>query len=97
MYALSSLLALGSLALQAVFALPEPTRVKAREAELMERSVASFLATESPIALADMLCNIGSAGTCVPGADSGIVVASPDSTNPDCTKTLSSHLCSSHI
>lgn len=31
-----------------------------------------------------MLCNIGSAGACASGASSGIVVASPDKTNPDC-------------
>jgi glucoamylase len=83
---LTSLLVVASLALQTVLGLPEPSSVvKEREAELLKRSVDSFIATESPIALADLLCNIGSAGTCVPGADSGIVLASPDSTNPDCT------------
>jgi glucoamylase len=83
---LTSLLVVASLALQTVLGLPEPSSVvKEREAELLKRSVDSFIATESPVALADMLCNIGSAGACVPGADSGIVLASPDSTNPDCT------------
>jgi glucoamylase len=84
MYSLSSFLVVGSLALQAVFAFPNPSRVEQREAELLKRSVDSFIATESPIALTDMLCNIGSAGACAAGADSGIVVASPDKTNPDC-------------
>jgi glucoamylase len=88
MYTFSPLLLLGSLAVQAVLAFPDPSRVKAREAAIMKRSVESFLATETPIALADLLCNIGSAGTCVPGTDSGIVVASPDSTNPNCTAAL---------
>ena len=84
MYAFPSLLVWGSLALQAVLAFPDPTRIKQREAELLKRSVDSFIATESPIALNDLLCNIGSAGACASGADSGIVVASPDRTNSDC-------------
>lgn len=84
MYSLSSFLVVGSLALQTAFGFPNPSRVEQREAELLKRSVDSFIATESPIALADMLCNIGSAGACASGASSGIVVASPDKTNPDC-------------
>ncbi|KUJ13234.1 starch-binding glucan 1,4-alpha-glucosidase [Mollisia scopiformis] len=83
MYSFASLAAVGSLAIQAVLSLPDPSRVKEREAEFVKRSVDSFIATESPIALADMLCNIGSAGACASGANSGIVVASPDKTNPD--------------
>lgn len=84
MHSLVSFLGFGALALQTVFAFPDPSRVKQREAELLKRSVDSFIATESPIALADLLCNIGSAGACASGASSGIVVASPDKTNPDC-------------
>jgi glucoamylase len=84
MYSIPSLLVFGTLALQAVLCLSDPSRVKEREAEILKRSVDSFIATESPIALTDMLCNIGSAGACALGADSGIVVASPDKTNPDC-------------
>ena len=52
MYPLSSLLLAGSLAIQAVLSLPDPSRVKERDAEILKRSVDSFLATESPIALA---------------------------------------------
>lgn len=52
MYPLSSLLLVGSLAVQAVLSLPDPSRVKERNAEILKRSVDSFLATESPIALA---------------------------------------------
>lgn len=83
MYSLSSLLLIGSIAFQATFGFPNPSRVEQREAELLKRSVDSFIATESPIALADLLCNIGSAGACASGASSGIVIASPDKTNPD--------------
>jgi glucoamylase len=81
-YSVTSFL-LSSLMLQAVFGLP-PTRVREREAEILKRSVDTFIATESPIALRDLLCNIGSAGACVSGAASGLVIASPDRTNPDC-------------
>jgi glucoamylase len=85
MHSFTSLLVVGGLAFQSlIFAFPEPSRVKQREAEILKRSVDSFIATESPIALADMLCNIGSTGTCVSGASSGIVIASPDKANPDC-------------
>jgi len=48
---LTSLLVLGSLTIQAVLSLPDPSRVKEREAEILKRSVDSFIATESPIAL----------------------------------------------
>ena len=47
-------------------------------------SLDSFIATESPIALQGVLNNIGSSGSKVAGASSGIVVASPSTANPDC-------------
>ena len=47
-------------------------------------SLASFIATESPIALQGVLNNVGSAGSAAQGAKSGIVVASPSTTNPNC-------------
>ncbi len=78
MHTFTSLLVLGSLAVQAVLCLPDPSRVKERDAELMKRSLDTFIATESPIALSDLLCNIGAAGACASGASSGIVIASPD-------------------
>lgn len=85
MNSITSFLVISSLVLQTVLGLPGPSKtLKAREAELLKRSVDTFIATESPIALTDLLCNIGSTGACVPGASSGIVIASPDSTNPDC-------------
>lgn len=85
MSSFTSLLVVTGLALQTVFGLPGPSKVvQEREAELLKRSVDSFIATESPIALTDLLCNIGSAGSCASGASSGIVIASPDRTNPDC-------------
>ncbi|SPQ26555.1 c476dcc6-bc0f-4ec0-b2df-b3d1867e7b8d [Thermothielavioides terrestris] len=74
---------LGLLALlPAALGHPEASRVR-REREVVKRSVDSFIATESPIALSNLLCNIGSTGCHASGVASGIVVASPDKTNPD--------------
>ncbi|TVY31104.1 Glucoamylase [Lachnellula hyalina] len=83
MYSLSPLVLAGTLVLQTVFGLPDPSRVKERDAEILKRSVDSFIATESPIALSELLCNIGADGACAPGAKSGIVIASPSQDNPD--------------
>ncbi|KAH8595915.1 Six-hairpin glycosidase-like protein [Bisporella sp. PMI_857] len=83
MYSFSSLLVLGCLAFQSVVGLPEPSRVQERNAEILKRSVDSFIATESPIALRNLLCNIGSSGACVSGAASGLVIAGPGKANPD--------------
>lgn len=46
-------------------------------------TIASYLASESPIAVQGVLNNIGPNGTNAPGADAGIVVASPSRVNPD--------------
>ena len=43
-------------------------------------SIASFIASEGPIALKGVLSNIGSGGALAPG----LVVASPSKANPDC-------------
>lgn len=41
------------------------------------------VATESPIALSRLLCNIGSTGCYAAGVASGVVIASPSQNNPD--------------
>ncbi|KAF9268731.1 glucoamylase [Marasmius fiardii PR-910] len=46
-------------------------------------SVDSFVATESPIAQAGLLANIGPSGSKASGAKAGIVIASPSNSNPD--------------
>lgn len=46
-------------------------------------ALSSWLATETPIAQSGVLNNIGSAGSKVPGANEGIVVASPSTSNPN--------------
>lgn len=83
MHAFSSLLLLGTCVFQSVLGRPDATRVR-REGEILKRSVDSFIAQESPIALSRLLCNIGSTGCYAAGASPGIVVASPSRNNPDC-------------
>ncbi|TAQ89169.1 hypothetical protein B7494_g2562 [Chlorociboria aeruginascens] len=85
MYSFAPLFLAGSLLLQTIFAsvFPDPSRVRQREAGILKRSVDSFIATEGPQALAGILCNIGSSGACVPAANSGVVIASPSTDNPD--------------
>jgi glucoamylase len=78
-----SLLIAGTLAVQAILAAPGPSRI-ARDPNVIKRAADTFLATESPIALNRLICNIGSSGACVSGAGSGLVIASPSKTNPDC-------------
>jgi len=43
----------------------------------------TYLASESPIAKANLLANIGPSGSKSQGAEAGIVIASPSATNPD--------------
>lgn len=50
---------------------------------LAQSSVPSFISTESPLAKAGLLANIGSTGSKSSGANPGIVIASPSTTNPD--------------
>lgn len=76
-----SLLLASTLAVQPIFAIPGTV---AHDSDIRKRSVDTFLASESPIALTNLLCNIGSTGACVTGAASGLVMASPSQTNPDC-------------
>lgn len=47
-------------------------------------SLASFIASEGPVALQGVLNNIGSGGSFAPGVEAGLVVASPSKANPDC-------------
>lgn len=49
--------------------------------------LSSFLAAETPIALGGILANIGPNGVNDQGAASGIVIASPSTSNPDCKKS----------
>lgn len=82
MHLVSSLLVVGA-AFQAVLGLPDPLREK-RDSAIIRRSAESFINQETPIAIKNLLCNIGSSGCRASGAASGVVVASPSKSNPDC-------------
>ncbi|KAI4600542.1 glycoside hydrolase 15 protein [Pestalotiopsis sp. 9143b] len=82
MHALSSLLLLGGYAAQAVFGRPETARLQ-RKADVLKRDVDSFIATEEPIAYAQILCNVGPSGCHASGVGSGLVLASPSQSDPD--------------
>ena len=60
-------------------------------------SLASFLASEGPIALQGVLNNIGSRGALAPGVEAGLVVASPSKADPDCQCISSVHLQKSYL
>ncbi|KAL0940962.1 glycosyl hydrolase family 15 [Colletotrichum truncatum] len=70
----TSALLLGSLATQTIFGYPG--------ASINKRDVDSFIATETPIALRELLCNIGPNGCHASGVSPGIVIASPDRVDP---------------
>jgi glucoamylase len=76
MQTFSKFLLLGSLASQSVLGSPASS--------LLKRDVSSFISTESPIALTQLLCNIGPNGCDASEADAGMVVAAPSMVNPDC-------------
>lgn len=82
MHGLSSLLLLGAHAYQAVLGRPDASRVRAH-GELLRRSVDSFVATESPIAVSRLLCNIGPDGCYASGVSAGVVIASPSKNSPN--------------
>ncbi|CAJ2511113.1 Uu.00g067380.m01.CDS01 [Anthostomella pinea] len=82
MQGFTSLLLLGSYAFQTILGRPEASRLQSKGA-LFKRDVDSFIATEEPIALAQLLCNIGADGCHAAGAASGAVIASPSTADPD--------------
>ncbi|KAI1172351.1 family 15 glycosyl hydrolase [Nemania sp. FL0916] len=82
MYAFTSLLLLGSCAVQSVLGRPDLASTR-RDGVLLQRAVNDFIATEEQIALEQLLCNIGSGGCNAKGVASGLVVASPSLTDPD--------------
>ncbi|OLN92070.1 Glucoamylase 3 [Colletotrichum chlorophyti] len=71
----TSALLLGSFATQSILGYP---------GAVVKRDVDSFIATETPIALRELLCNIGPNGCHAQGVSAGIVIASPDRVDPPC-------------
>lgn len=94
MLSFASLFLVGSLAFQSVLSLPGHHGISEREAEILKRDVDSFIITETPIAYAGIICNIGTAGSCVQGAGSGLLIASPSRNDPPCEFDLLSTVCS---
>ncbi|KAI1106724.1 carbohydrate-binding module family 20 protein [Jackrogersella minutella] len=82
MQGFTSLLLLGTAAFQSVLGLPSVDSLR-RDGAIVRRAVDDFIATEEPIALAQLLCNIGSGGCHSGGVVSGIVIASPSTDSPD--------------
>lgn len=78
----ASLLLVGATALQAVSGRPNPETKNAHR--IARRDASSYLSTEVPYARTRLLCNIGSTGCAASGAASGIVIASPSTSSPDC-------------
>lgn len=77
---ISSALLLGSVAFQTILGRPS-----FRNQPLsLRRAVNNFIETETPIALEQLLCNIGSNGCHASGVSPGVVIASPDTQDPDC-------------
>ncbi|KAJ6441978.1 glucoamylase precursor [Purpureocillium lavendulum] len=79
MHFFTSALLLGSVAVQTVLG----RAGFGRQPLLLKRSVDSFISTETPIALEQLLCNIGSDGCNAKRAASGVVIASPSTQDPD--------------
>lgn len=65
-------------------ALASPSGLEARVTGTLD----SWIAEESSFALEGILANIGSSGALASGAASGIVIASPSTSNPDCMLNL---------
>ncbi|WZH46372.1 uncharacterized protein QYS62_007446 [Fusarium acuminatum] len=81
MYFVSSAFLLGSFALQSVLGRPAFDE----RSQILERqsSVDSFINSESSVAIEQLLCNIGSEGCNAKNVASGVVIASPDTQDPD--------------
>lgn len=79
MVGICSALLVGFLAIQNAFALPGIS-----PANLAKRDLASWISSESSYAFTELVCNIGSGGCNSGGVASGLVIASPSKSNPDC-------------
>lgn len=72
----SSILSFGGLAIQSVSGLPGTLEKRV--------NVDQWIQQELPIARAQLLCNIGPNGCNSAGVASGLVIASPSKSDPDC-------------
>lgn len=77
-----------------IAALSAKLTLAATDRSLAKRTdLESFISSESTAALNGVLANIGPDGDRVPGAASGVVVASPSKQDPDCKRHLMQTKC----
>ncbi|KAK1245295.1 hypothetical protein MKX08_004924 [Trichoderma sp. CBMAI-0020] len=76
MHVLSTAVLLGSVAVQKVLGRPGAS-------DITKRAVTDFINSETPIALNNLICNVGPDGCRAFGTSIGAVVASPSTTDPD--------------
>ncbi|KAL6891498.1 glycoside hydrolase family 15 Glucoamylase [Trichoderma longibrachiatum] len=79
MHVLSTAVLLGSVAVQKVLGRPGSSGLS----DVTKRSVDDFISTETPIALNNLLCNVGPDGCRAFGTSAGAVIASPSTIDPD--------------
>nr|CAI67598.1 glucoamylase [Trichoderma lixii] len=79
MHVLSTAVLLGSVAVQKVLGRPGSNGLSG----VTKRSVDDFINTQTPIALNNLLCNVGPDGCRAFGTSAGAVIASPSTTDPD--------------
>ncbi|KAH6610201.1 glucoamylase [Trichoderma cornu-damae] len=79
MHVLSTAVLLGSVAVQKVLGRPGSNGLS----DVTRRSVDSFISTETPIALNNLICNVGPDGCRAYGTSAGTVIASPSTIDPD--------------
>ncbi|UKZ80496.1 glycoside hydrolase 15 protein [Trichoderma virens FT-333] len=79
MHVLSTAVLLGSVAVQKVLGRPGSNGLS----DITKRSVDSFISAETPIALNNLLCNVGPDGCRAFGTSAGAVIASPSTVDPD--------------
>lgn len=84
MHVLSTAVLLGTVAVQKVLGRPGSNGLS----DITKRSVDSFITAESPIALNNLICNIGPDGCRAYGTSAGAVVASPSTIDPDCKLSI---------
>lgn len=88
MHVLSTAVLLGSVAVQKVLGRPGSSGTS----DITKRAVTDFINTETPIALNNLICNVGPDGCRAFGTSIGAVVASPSTTDPDCKLVLHLHI-----
>lgn len=91
MHFFSNTFVLGAFALQSVLAWTSPLKGDRQRIRGLAQSVEDFISTETPIALEQLLCNIGPDGCHADGVKAGLVVASPSKEEPPCSYSTRLH------